>query len=259
VGQQPRCRICKKRPPWKGKNCPPGVCKRCYHAHVWPERSGARAGRAPPDEESEPRPMVFDGYHGGFVPVEAASFDVSVTPEAVVHLPVSVLEDQRAAADAAERRRLAADARRARPRCDGRDHRVQTVTRAADGLLALCAACAGGLDVAALTSPALVDALAARSPDPRAQARQRQQLERRLQARRHERDLAAGGIGSCPLCGRFRRLLASVDGAVRVCRACAGNVPIADLDRGGALAALSAGRSDAELARLQRAFPAPGR
>jgi hypothetical protein len=36
------CRVCKKRPPWKYKNCPPGVCKRCYHAHVWPDRPEMR-------------------------------------------------------------------------------------------------------------------------------------------------------------------------------------------------------------------------
>ena len=39
------CRICKKRPPWRYKNCPPGVCKRCYHKHVWPERPPARKRR----------------------------------------------------------------------------------------------------------------------------------------------------------------------------------------------------------------------
>lgn len=40
--KQPTCRICKKRPPWQYKNCPPGICKRCYHSHVWsgnPRRS----------------------------------------------------------------------------------------------------------------------------------------------------------------------------------------------------------------------------
>ncbi len=42
------CRICKKRPPWKYKNCPPGVCKRCYHRHVWPQRASART-QQPPD------------------------------------------------------------------------------------------------------------------------------------------------------------------------------------------------------------------
>jgi len=40
--KQRTCRICKKRPPWKYKNCPPDVCKRCYHRHVWPERPWAR-------------------------------------------------------------------------------------------------------------------------------------------------------------------------------------------------------------------------
>jgi hypothetical protein len=44
-------------------------------------------------------PMVYDGYQGGFVLIEAACFDVSLTPEAVVMLPLDVLEDQRAAAD----------------------------------------------------------------------------------------------------------------------------------------------------------------
>ena len=38
------CRICKKRPVWIGgdvKN-PGRVCKKCYHAHVWPERMARR-------------------------------------------------------------------------------------------------------------------------------------------------------------------------------------------------------------------------
>ena len=37
-GKQRKCRICKKRPPWGYKHCPPGICKRCYHRHVWAER-----------------------------------------------------------------------------------------------------------------------------------------------------------------------------------------------------------------------------
>jgi hypothetical protein len=41
-GRQRRCRICHKRPPWKYKNCPPDIYKRCYHAHIWPERPAAR-------------------------------------------------------------------------------------------------------------------------------------------------------------------------------------------------------------------------
>lgn len=45
MSKPPRCRICKKRPPWKYKNCPPGICKRCYHKHVWPDRPAARRAR----------------------------------------------------------------------------------------------------------------------------------------------------------------------------------------------------------------------
>jgi hypothetical protein len=41
-GKQRKCRICKKRPPWKYKNCPPGVCKQCYHRDVWVDRPAAR-------------------------------------------------------------------------------------------------------------------------------------------------------------------------------------------------------------------------
>ena len=55
--------------------------------------------------------MVYDGYCGGFVPVESASFDVSLDPEAVVLLPLSVLEEQRAAAESLERRKEARVAR----------------------------------------------------------------------------------------------------------------------------------------------------
>jgi hypothetical protein len=54
MSKPPRCRICKKRPPWKYKNCPPGICKRCYRKHVWPDRPSARAqGRDVADEPGE--------------------------------------------------------------------------------------------------------------------------------------------------------------------------------------------------------------
>ena len=90
--------------------------------------------------------MVYDGYYGGFVPVDAASFDVTLEPEAVVLLPLSVLEEQRTAADALQRREQARAARRLRPRCDAGDHHVQTVTCASDGLLALCRRCSEGVE-----------------------------------------------------------------------------------------------------------------
>ena len=40
--KQRLCRICKKRRPWKYKNCPPDVCKQCYHRHIWPNRPALR-------------------------------------------------------------------------------------------------------------------------------------------------------------------------------------------------------------------------
>src|SRR5271165_7272296 len=46
--KQRKCRICKKRPPWGYKDCPPGICKRCYHRHVWAERPRGRGEDAPP-------------------------------------------------------------------------------------------------------------------------------------------------------------------------------------------------------------------
>jgi hypothetical protein len=38
-----KCRICKKRPVWRGGDvkAPGSVCKQCYHKHVWPERRAA--------------------------------------------------------------------------------------------------------------------------------------------------------------------------------------------------------------------------
>jgi hypothetical protein len=45
-GKQRMCRICKKRPPWRYKNCPPGVCKQCYHKKVWADRPAARKERS---------------------------------------------------------------------------------------------------------------------------------------------------------------------------------------------------------------------
>lgn len=39
------CRICRKRQAWHYKNCPPGVCKRCYHKFIWADRPELRAAR----------------------------------------------------------------------------------------------------------------------------------------------------------------------------------------------------------------------
>jgi hypothetical protein len=53
------CRICRKRPPWHYKNCPPGICKRCYHKHVWTERPAAHRDRP---TTIDPSPTPESGY-----------------------------------------------------------------------------------------------------------------------------------------------------------------------------------------------------
>lgn len=57
--KQRRCRICRKRPPWHYKNCPPGICKRCYHSRVWAERPAARRDR--PAADPPPLPWIDQG------------------------------------------------------------------------------------------------------------------------------------------------------------------------------------------------------
>lgn len=45
MSRKPRkCRICRKRPIWRGGdvNDPGPFCKQCYHKKVWPERKAAR-------------------------------------------------------------------------------------------------------------------------------------------------------------------------------------------------------------------------
>jgi hypothetical protein len=202
--------------------------------------------------------MVYDGYFGRFVPAGSASFDVSLDPEAVVLLPLSFLETQRVVAESMERREQARAARRVRPRCDARDHRVSTVIRANDGLLALCDECRGDVDLAMLESPRLLELLVSRV-DERKQGKRRRTLERRLAARRQERDLASGGIGRCPLCGRFRRILETRDGVHLACRGCALGVPITELDGRVAVQALverrSSGARSSLLAAVADRFP----
>lgn len=54
------CRICKQRPPWRYKNGLPGICKRCYHKHIWPDLLAAQRGRGEREEPlpDDPRRMI---------------------------------------------------------------------------------------------------------------------------------------------------------------------------------------------------------
>ena len=59
MGQR-RCRICKKRPVWKGgdvKN-PGPVCKKCYHKHVWRERTAQAKAREEEPIKRRSRPQT---------------------------------------------------------------------------------------------------------------------------------------------------------------------------------------------------------
>ena len=61
--KQRRCRICKKRPVWIGgdvKNSQ-GTCKKCYHAHVWPERQRRRRQKVPASDSSKSDNDAFRG------------------------------------------------------------------------------------------------------------------------------------------------------------------------------------------------------
>ncbi len=60
MSKQGLCRLCKKRPPWQYKNCPPGVCKKCYHRHIWVNRPAARKQRQAQTAAVEPDELVLD-------------------------------------------------------------------------------------------------------------------------------------------------------------------------------------------------------
>ena len=71
--RQRRCRICHERPPWHGKNCPPGICKRCYHREIWVDRPAARRERLRAERAASTDPLadfagplVYDGYLDAF-------------------------------------------------------------------------------------------------------------------------------------------------------------------------------------------------
>jgi hypothetical protein len=53
--KQKRCRICKKRPVWRGGDVkdPGPYCKKCYHKDVWSPNSRARGKAGEPDPEPD--------------------------------------------------------------------------------------------------------------------------------------------------------------------------------------------------------------
>ena len=78
--RQRRCRICHERPPWHGKNCPPGICKRCYHREIWVDRPAARRERHEAERAASTDPLadfagplVYDGYLDAFRPADCSA------------------------------------------------------------------------------------------------------------------------------------------------------------------------------------------
>jgi len=130
--------------------------------------------------EPETRPMVYDGYYGGFVPVENASFDVSTTPDAIVEMPWP--DEQEPAAKRPKKPPL---------RCDACRQRKRSVERCRDGLLVLCRVCARGRQVSSLDAAQTIEQIVAAAPAAERSAL-KHQLETRLAIRQRRRDRKGG-------------------------------------------------------------------
>jgi hypothetical protein len=74
-----KCRICKKRPVWRGgdvKN-PGPFCKHCYHKHVW--AAGGRSGRkAAPEEISGPVGGIPSATSSAWLEIESTYWRASI-------------------------------------------------------------------------------------------------------------------------------------------------------------------------------------
>jgi hypothetical protein len=70
-----KCRICKRRPVWKGGDVkdPGPFCKKCYHKHVWSDRKG-RANV--PRRSANPDPLADFELPECWPDDMAASFDI---------------------------------------------------------------------------------------------------------------------------------------------------------------------------------------
>ena len=86
--RQRLCCICKKRPVWVGgdvKN-PGHVCKRCCHAHVWPERPAA-ARQEPPLDDPEESWRSWPALRNGTEPTARRSGSRTVGNARQTHRP----------------------------------------------------------------------------------------------------------------------------------------------------------------------------
>ena len=179
MSRQRRCRICHKRPPWRYKNCPPGICKRCYHAKIWVDRPAARRERKEAERAASADPLadfagplVYDGYLDAFRPADLFSGD-PLDLEAI-----TVWEEEHGvvwdpdAEEPDEEPLTAAPAPRTPPAPPTEHSRCRLCRKvrhnyaeSADGLLRVCRGCAAGLPLAQLTAAdAAAELIAQRRP-----------------------------------------------------------------------------------------------
>ena len=164
MSRQARCRICRKRPPWRYKNCPPGICKKCYHARIWPDRLAARRERRATQRAAAADPLaddagrlVYDDDLGTLYAADPRSLD-PLDLEAVGAWeeeygarwdPDSEEEQTTSLAPAARPPRKPA---RQHPRCRLCRRVRHRYAESADGLLRVCLECAQGVPLAQRTA-----------------------------------------------------------------------------------------------------------
>jgi hypothetical protein len=176
--RQRRCHMCDKRPPWRNKNCPPGICKRCYHAEIWVDRPAARRERDAAERAaaSDPLadfdgPLVYDGYLGSFRPADLFSNDpvdleaIAVWEEDNRRPWDPDAEPPQAPLPAAPAPRSPRAPSRERPRCRLCRRVRHQYAESADRLLRVCLGCAAGLPLAQLAAiEAAAELIALRRP-----------------------------------------------------------------------------------------------
>jgi hypothetical protein len=174
MSRQRRCRICHKRPPWRYQNCPPGICKRCYHARVWPDRPAARRERRAAEGATTSYPLadfpnrLLDDDDdvdclGACWSADAATLD-PLDPDVDRDLDLEAIaaweQDPGGRWDADHEQTASPEPAGPEPRAAASEHPRCRLCRkvrhryaqTADGLLRVCLGCAQGLPLARLTA-----------------------------------------------------------------------------------------------------------
>ena len=177
--RQRRCRICHERPPWHGKNCPPGICKRCYHREIWVDRPAARRERLRAERAASTDPSRTSPARWSMTAISTPSarricslvtlLTWRPSPSGKRRTACPGIPTLRATTRNPSQPPLAPRIPRPlsmeHPRCrlcrKVRHHYAES----ADGLLRVCLGCAGGLPLAQLTAAdAAAELIAQRRP-----------------------------------------------------------------------------------------------